>query len=53
MRAVFVARGPSFRQGLVIDGFDNVDLYPLLAHLLQVPEAANDGNPERLKQTLR
>ncbi|KAG1470803.1 hypothetical protein G6F57_011647 [Rhizopus arrhizus] len=53
MRAVFVASGPSFRQGLVIDGFDNVDVYPLLAHLLQVPAAPNDGNPETLKQTLR
>ena len=45
--------GPSFRQGLVIDGFDNVDVYPLLAHLLQVPAAPNDGNPDTLKQTLR
>ena len=53
MRAVFVASGPSFRQGLVIDGFDNVDVYPLLAHLLQVPAAPNDGNPETLKKTLR
>jgi len=53
MRAVFVAKGPSFRQGLVIDGFDNVDVYPLLAHLLQVPAAPNDGNPGTLKQTLR
>ena len=25
----------------------------LLAHLLQVPAAPNDGNPETLKQTLR
>lgn len=53
MRAVFVARGPSFRQGLVIEGFDNVDVYPLLAHLLRVPAAPNDGNPQRLLQTLR
>lgn len=53
MRAVFLASGPSFRQGLLIDGFDNVDVYPLLAHLLQVPAAPNDGNAETLKQTLR
>ncbi|TIE12290.1 alkaline phosphatase family protein [Stenotrophomonas maltophilia] len=53
MRAVFVASGPSFRQGLVIDGFDNIDVYPLLAHLLQVPAAPNDGNAETLKKTLR
>lgn len=53
MRAVFIAQGPSFRQGLVIDAFDNVDVYPLLARLLQVPAAPNDGNPETLQRTLR
>ena len=53
MRAVFIARGPSFREGLLIDGFDNVDVYPLLARLLQVPAAANDGNADTLKKTLR
>lgn len=53
MRAVFLATGPSFHRGQVIDGFDNVDLYPLLAHLLQVPAAANDGNPETLRKVLR
>ncbi|KAF1055587.1 MAG: hypothetical protein GAK43_00382 [Stenotrophomonas maltophilia] len=53
MRAVFVARGPSFRQGLVIDGFDNVDVYPLLTRLLGVPAAPNDGNPQTLLPALR
>jgi len=53
MRAVFVAAGPSFRQGEVIDGFDNVDVYPLLARLLQVPAAPGDGNPDTLLDTLR
>ncbi|WMJ68452.1 ectonucleotide pyrophosphatase/phosphodiesterase [Stenotrophomonas sp. 24(2023)] len=53
MRAVFVARGPSFRQGLVIDGFDNVDVYPLMTRLLQVPAAPNDGNPDTLRPALR
>ncbi len=53
MRAVFIARGPSFRQGLTIDGFDNVDVYPLLGHLLQVPIAPNDGDATTLLKTLR
>lgn len=53
MRAVFIARGPSFRQGEVIDAFDNVDLYPLLTRLLQVPAAPNDGNAGTLLKTLR
>ena len=44
MRAVFAARGPSFRDGVVLPAFDNVDIYPLLAHLLDVKPAANDGD---------
>ena len=35
MRAMFIAHGPAFRHGLTLDGFDNVDVYPLLAHLLE------------------
>jgi len=53
MRAVFIARGPSFHQGQVIDGFDNVDVYPLLAHLLQVPAAPNDGDIQSLLPALK
>ncbi len=53
MRAVFIARGPSFRQGQVIDGFDNVDVYPLLGRLLQVPVAPNDGDATTLLDALR
>jgi len=53
MRAVFIARGPSFKQGQTIEGFDNVDVYPLLARLLGVPAAPNDGDAERLLPALR
>ncbi len=44
MRSVFVANGSVFRSGVVLPPFDNVDLYPLLAHLLNVKPAANDGH---------
>lgn len=44
MRALFIARGPAFRHGLVVPAFDNVDVYPLLAHLLGIRPAANDGD---------
>lgn len=53
MRAVFIARGPSFRQGTVIAPFDNVDVYPLLARLLDTPAAPNDGDAQRLLPALR
>lgn len=53
MRAIFIARGPAFRQGVTLPGFDNVDVYPLLARLLGVPTADNDGNPDTLLPALR
>ena len=53
MRAVFVARGPSFKQGETLPGFDNVDVYPLLTRLLGIPAAPNDGNPQTLLPALK
>lgn len=53
MRAVFAAAGPSFRQGITIGTFDNVDVYPLLAHLLHVQPAPNDGALGPLLPALR
>jgi predicted AlkP superfamily pyrophosphatase or phosphodiesterase len=53
MRAVFVAKGPAFRSGVVLPPFDNVDLYPLLAHLLGVQPAPNDGSLSSTADALR
>jgi predicted AlkP superfamily pyrophosphatase or phosphodiesterase len=53
MRALFVARGPSFRQGLLLEPFANVDVYPLLAELLGFEAPANDGNPATTAPMLR
>ena len=36
MRAIFIAEGPSFREGIVVPPFPNVDVYSLLAHILDV-----------------
>lgn len=44
MRALFVARGPSFRSGVTVEPFDNVDVYPLLARLVGIEPAPNDGD---------
>lgn len=52
MRALFVARGPSFRRGARVPAFDNVDVYPLLAHLLGIAPAANDGDLDSLRPLL-
>jgi predicted AlkP superfamily pyrophosphatase or phosphodiesterase len=52
MRALFIAHGPAFRHGLTIPQFNNVDLYPLLARLLRIHPAPNDGNPATLAPVL-
>jgi len=53
MRAMFVAAGPAFRRGAVLPPFDNVDVYPLLARLLGIAPAPNDGDPAALRGALR
>jgi predicted AlkP superfamily pyrophosphatase or phosphodiesterase len=52
MRALFVAHGPAFRRGLVVPEFDNVDVYPLLAHVLGIQAQPNDGNYDEVKSML-
>ena len=53
MGALFVASGPAFRRGARVPAFDNVDVYPLLAHLLRIEPARNDGNPQTMRGMLR
>jgi len=43
MRALFLAHGPDFKAGTTIDEFPNVDVYDLIARLLGVTPAPNDG----------
>ncbi|HEX7113384.1 MAG TPA: ectonucleotide pyrophosphatase/phosphodiesterase [Mizugakiibacter sp.] len=52
MRALFVAHGPDFRRGVVLPEFPNVDVYPLLAHLLGIRPQPNDGDLTPLRGAL-
>jgi predicted AlkP superfamily pyrophosphatase or phosphodiesterase len=52
MDALFLASGPAFRKGAVLDRFDNVDVYPLLAKLIGVSPNANDGSDGTAKAAL-
>lgn len=45
MRALFVAHGPDLVTGLLVEPFDNVHVYPLLAALLGIEPAPGDGDP--------
>lgn len=53
MRAVFLARGPGFRRGVVLPAFDNVDVYPMLTRLVGIAAAPNDGNAATLLPALK
>jgi predicted AlkP superfamily pyrophosphatase or phosphodiesterase len=43
MRALFLARGPAFPRGAVVDAIPNTDVYALVAHILGLEPAPNDG----------
>lgn len=55
MRASFMAWGPAFKKGLLIDGFENVHVYPLIASILglKYKEADIDGKLHVLKPILK
>lgn len=52
MRALFVARGPAFREHVVLPVFPNVDVYPLMAHLLGIQPQSGDGRLAELEGAL-
>ena len=53
MRALFVAHGPDFRPGSAIAEFPNVDVYDLLAYVLGLTPAPNDGELAPFRPVLR
>ncbi|MGN2246017.1 ectonucleotide pyrophosphatase/phosphodiesterase [Frateuria sp. GZRR35] len=52
MRALFVAHGPAFRDGATVPPFPNVDVYPLMVHLLGLPPQPSDGDYGAVKAML-
>lgn len=52
MGAIFIAAGPSFRQGVVLEPFENVNLYSLFCRILGLEPAPNDGSIAPLTQAL-
>lgn len=53
MNAIFVAHGPAFKQGVTMQSFPNVDVYDLLAKLLRLKPAPNDGTIQPFLPVLR
>jgi hypothetical protein len=53
MRGMFVAAGPSFRQGVAIPAFANIHVYHVLAGAVGVIPVPNDGDPAIARSLLR
>ena len=52
MKALFVAAGPDIRPGVTVAPFENVDVYPLIAHILGLPIGKIDGEAKPLEIVL-
>jgi hypothetical protein len=50
---LFIAHGPAFRRGVVVPEFPNVDVYPLMMHVLGLPPRPNDGHLRAVRDMLR
>jgi predicted AlkP superfamily pyrophosphatase or phosphodiesterase len=53
MRAIFIAAGPAFKNGVTVAPFENVSIYNVLAKVLGVTPAPNDGDPSVAPRLLR
>lgn len=53
MRAIFIARGPAFRRHAVVKAFPNVNVYNIMARVLRLTPAKNDGTPAPARAVLR
>jgi predicted AlkP superfamily pyrophosphatase or phosphodiesterase len=53
MGALFVAAGPMLRQGVTVAPFRNIHVYELMAHLIGVKPAPNDGSLDSVRALLR
>ena len=52
LRQRLAQHGPAFKRGLRVPEFDNVDVYPLLAHLLDIAPQASDGRFDDVRAML-
>ena len=53
MHAIFYAYGPAFKEAYVAPTFANVDVYSLLAEILELEAAPTDGSLDEVKQMLK
>jgi len=52
MRATFIAHGPAFKDGVTIEPFLNIEIYNVMAEILGITPAENDGTAGSLASIL-
>jgi hypothetical protein len=52
MKAIFFADGPDIKPGVKLAPFENVNVYPLIAHILDLNAPPVDGKLQVLKPAL-
>jgi predicted AlkP superfamily pyrophosphatase or phosphodiesterase len=53
MNAIFYAEGPAFKEGYSATPFSNVEVYGIIAEILGLDPAANDGKLENVRHIFR
>lgn len=52
MHAIFYAMGPSFKENFVCPTFENIEIYNLVCHILNLQPVDNDGKLENVRDLL-
>ncbi|XP_027626035.1 ectonucleotide pyrophosphatase/phosphodiesterase family member 3 isoform X2 [Tupaia chinensis] len=53
MEAIFLAHGPSFKEKIEVEPFENIEIYNLLCDLLHIQPAPNNGTHGSLNHLLK
>ncbi len=53
VHAIFYASGPAFKENYIHPSFQNIHIYPLLAHLLGISPAQTDGEFSQVETMLK
>ena len=53
MHAFFLAHGPAFKSGITVPDFENIQLYNLMAKVLEIDPSPNDGDFSKISNVLK
>jgi len=53
MHPFFLAQGPAFKKNFISEPFENVNIYPLMCHILGIMPSPNNGSLQAVQQLLQ